>query len=79
MQDDTRFVDLGQLSKLLCLSKRTLRSWVHDPTNPLPAFKIGGKLIFKWSDVERWIEGHRVRPFDVDSAAEEIARKLVKG
>ena len=74
--DHERFLDLAQLAKRLCLSRRTIRSHVADPADPLPAYRLGGKLLFRWKAVEAWLETHRVRPLNPDDIADGIVAKL---
>lgn len=66
------YLDLKQLSALTSLSPRTLRAKVHDPVDPLPAFRVGGKLLFKRSEAIEYIESHRIKPTDVQGAVEDI-------
>ena len=66
------YVDLKQLAKRLPISQRTLRAWVRDAVSPLPAYRIGGKLLFRWCEVVAWIEGQRVRAIDVDELINQL-------
>jgi len=66
------YLDLRQLSKQLSTAPRTLRAWAKDPILRLPAYRVGGKLLFKWSDVERWIQQFRVKPVDVSEIVTEV-------
>ena len=68
-----RYLALRDLSKHLQLSPRTLRGWVRDPQHPLPAYRVGGKLLFAWHEVERWLEQFRVEPIDPAVEAEAAA------
>ncbi len=68
------FVDLRRLSKCLCISARTLRECVMRPDDPLPAHRIGGKLLFRWSEVQEWIERHRVQTTNVESIIDDLSR-----
>lgn len=72
------YLDLTQLSKRLSLSRRTLRAWAKDPTLRLPAYCVNGKLLFRWSEVVRWLEQFRIEPVGVDELADRIVAK-VKG
>ena len=64
------YLDLKTLSKRLSLSPRTLRSHIYDPDDPLPAYRIGGKLIFRWEAVQQWVERRAV----VTTTAADIER-----
>jgi hypothetical protein len=49
------------------LSRRTLQRHLADPTDPIPHFKPGGKILVRQSEFDRWMERHRA------SAAAEVA------
>jgi excisionase family DNA binding protein len=62
----TTYCDLKTLAAHLGISTRTIRNWVYaDP--PLPAYQPGGKLLFKLTEVDNWLEQHRVNPNASDS------------
>ena len=66
------YIDLRALSKRTSLSPRTLRAWVTDPERPLPAYRVRGKLLFRWVEVARWLDGFRVATVDVDAIIESL-------
>jgi hypothetical protein len=73
---ESEYLDLKQLSIRTGLSPRTIRYWVHDPVNPLPAYRPRNKLLFKWHEVERWIARARVTNpggFDCRALLDEVA------
>ena len=43
------WLDLKALTGHACVSERTLREWIHRPTNPLPATQVGKILIRRTS------------------------------
>ena len=71
------YVSLRELSNRLGLSPRTIRAWVRDPVHPLPAYRVGGKLLFKWAEVERWLEEFRVTPLNTNELAAQFATELL--
>ena len=71
---DERYIDLRELSRRTSLSARTLRARVLD--SGMPAYRIGGKLLFRWAEVEAWIDAHRVKPLDVDDVANGVVASL---
>ena len=73
---DLKYIDLKELSAHIGLSPRTLRKYVTDPVQPLPCFKVGGKLVFKESEVGKWIETFRVKPTDVDAVVDEMISEI---
>lgn len=69
-------LDLRGLSKRLSLSPRTLRTWIADPERPLPAYRVGGKLLFRWPEVVRWLETFRLNPANAGQMVEDIVQSL---
>ena len=66
-----RYMDLKEAAQYLPLSERTIRQ--HLKT--IPHFRCGGKIIFRRSELDRWMEGFRVKDQDLDAAlrmAEEM-------
>jgi len=43
------------------LSVRTLRALLVDPVDPLPYFRLPGKILVKKSEFDAWIERRRVQ------------------
>ena len=78
MNDVQVYFDLATLAMRLSLSKRTIRNYIRDPADPLPAYRVGGKLLFKWSKVEQWLERWRVRPVDVDRIVSEFCSEVLE-
>jgi excisionase family DNA binding protein len=61
------YLTLGALASYSGLSRRTLQRHLADPTDPIPHFKPGGKILVRQSEFDRWMERHRA------SAAAEVA------
>jgi excisionase family DNA binding protein len=66
------WMDLRALQQYACVSERTLREWIHRPTNPLPAARVGSKLLVKRSMFDHWLEAHQLQPIDVGCMVDEI-------
>ena len=67
------YFTLRGLAQYSGIAPRTLRVYVHDPTHPLPAYQLGGRLLFRVSEFDRWIEAHRRRPrVDVDRIVADV-------
>jgi hypothetical protein len=75
MAQEPYFVDVKVLSERLSLSPRTLRSYIADSLHPLPAYKLNGELLFRWSEVVSWIEAFRVKPVDIDQLVDSFLKK----
>ncbi len=66
-----RYLDLKEAAEYLPLSERTIRKHL----NEIPHFRCGKKIIFKKSEIDRWMEGFRAGDQDLDAAlrmAEEM-------
>ena len=67
------WLDLKALQEYACISERTLREWIHRPVNPLPAARVGAKILIRRSTFDSWLEAHQVKSVDVGCIVEEIA------
>jgi excisionase family DNA binding protein len=72
VEQQPEWLDLKALQKYACISERTLREWVHRSVEPLPAVQVGGKILVRRSEFDRWLEGHRVRPVDLGCIVDEM-------
>jgi excisionase family DNA binding protein len=66
------WLDLKALQRYACVSERTFREWIHRSTNPLPAVQVGGKILVRRSEFDRWLEAHQVRHIDVGCIVDEL-------
>ena len=73
------WLDLRALRKHACVSDRTLRSWISRSTNPLPAIRVGGKLLVARSDFDRWLRAHRISrsSVDVGKIVDDVMKELL--
>ena len=71
------WLDLKALQQYACVSERTLRQWIHRPTNPLPAARVGTKLLIRRSTFDTWLENHRLKCADVACIVEDIVGKVM--
>jgi excisionase family DNA binding protein len=66
------WLDLKALQQYACVSERTLREWIHRPTNPLPAARVGCKILVRRSAFDCWLEAHQVKHIDVGCIVDEL-------
>jgi excisionase family DNA binding protein len=66
------WLDLKALQLYACVSERTLREWVHRPINPLPAARVGAKILVRRSTFDTWLENHRLKSVDVSCIVDEM-------
>ena len=66
------WLDLKALQRYACVSERTLREWVHRSINPLPAARVGTKILVRRSTFDDWLENHRLKSVDVGCIVDEL-------
>lgn len=66
------WLDLNALQQYATISERTLRAWVHKIVDPLPAVRVGGKVLVKRADFDNWLRKHSIKNADVSAIVEEI-------
>ena len=54
------YLNLRTLAAYSSCSVRWLRDRLVDQINPLPHHRVGGKLLVKKDDFDRWMDVHRV-------------------
>ena len=74
--DRLEWFDLGALQQYACVSERTLRDWIHRPVDPLPAVRVGTKILIRRSVFDSWLESHQVKSIDVNRIVDEIVAGL---
>ena len=72
------WLDLKALQQYACVSERTLREWIHLPTNPLPATRVGAKILIRRTTFDQWLENHRLKHVDVGCIVDELVA-VVRG
>lgn len=71
-QSQREWLDLKELRRYACVSERTLRGWIHRSSDPLPAVRVGNKILVRRSLFDHWLEAHAVRPLDVGYIVDEL-------
>ena len=71
-QQQPEWLDLKALQGYACVSERTLRDWIHRPSNPLPAARVGTKLLVRRSIFDHWLEGHSLKRVDLGCIVDEM-------
>jgi hypothetical protein len=56
-----RYLDIQSLRLYADVSKGTILEWLHDPTNPLPHYRLKdeGKILVKQSEFDEWFRQFR--------------------
>jgi len=56
------WLSLKQLTAYAPVCERTLRAWIHAAVDPLPAVRVGKKILVRRSAFDDWLERRRLRP-----------------
>lgn len=64
--DKDVYINVETLSEWSSLSIRTIRDHLSDPVNPIPYYKVGGRILISWPEFKRWMEGFKVKSSDID-------------
>lgn len=65
-------LDLKALQDYACVSERTLREWIRRAINPLPAVRVGTKILVRRSVFDAWLEAHQIKHIDVSCIVDEM-------
>jgi hypothetical protein len=71
-----QYLDLRRLSLYSGIGIRTLRSHLVRCVNPLPCYRVGGKIVVKRSEYDAWMLAFRKRG---DAALDAVVSELVEG
>lgn len=74
-----RWLDLRRLTEYAAVSNRTLRAWIHSAVDPVPAVRVGGKILVRRSEFDTWMERHRIKQVDLGCIVEEIVEAVTDG
>lgn len=69
---EPEWLDLKALTKYACVSERTIRDWIHRRVDPLPAVRVGSKILVRRSVFDRWLEAHQLKHIDLGCIVEEL-------
>lgn len=71
------WLDLKALQQYASVSERTLREWIHRAENPLPAVRVGTKILVRRSTFDQWLENHMLKTVDVGCMVNKMVADLV--
>jgi excisionase family DNA binding protein len=72
LEAEREWLDLKALTRYACVSERTLREWIHRSPNPLPATRVGAKILVRKNTFDQWLENQRVKSVDVGCIVDEL-------
>lgn len=70
------WLGLRRLTEYADVSERTLRGWIHSPADPLPAVRIGGKILVRRQEFNVWLERYRIKPLASEQVNAIVAEVL---
>jgi excisionase family DNA binding protein len=79
---EPEWLSLKQVTQYASFCQRTIRSWIHSPTDPLPAVRVRGKILIRRSDLDAWLQRHRVKPLeavDLDAIVRDVLERPTHG
>ena len=71
-KNPAHYVDIDELASRLSLSKRTIYTYINDADDPMPAYRIGRKILCFWPEIQDWIKRHKVITVDMDAMVDQI-------
>lgn len=76
--DIDAYLPLTALAVYSGLSVRTLRNCLTDRSHPLACYRVGGKILVRRSDFDRWVAPFRVSPaaVSVDALVDDVVAAL---
>jgi len=77
--DADLYLSLKGLASYASLSRRTLQDLVNDTSDPIPSYRIGGKILIRKSEFDVWMARRRNRkPLEATRLAAADAAALLK-
>jgi excisionase family DNA binding protein len=74
------WLNFRQLTEYCGVSERTARSWIHSSGDPLPAVRVGGKVLVRKAEFDSWLERHRIKSAgEVDAIVREVLQGVTDG
>ena len=54
--ENEKYISLDEAAEYLGIKPVTLRGWIRNPKNAVPAYKIGRFWKFKRSEIDVWVQ-----------------------
>lgn len=73
---------LREVTRYVNVSERTLRAWIHAPVDALPAFRVGGRMLVRRTELNAWLARRRVQKLgsvDVDAIVKDVLQGFRHG
>jgi hypothetical protein len=70
-----KYLDLRGLAEYSSLAVPTLRNYMNG-LNPIPHYKLRGKVLVKQSEFDHWMEGFRVDASKLEQVVADVLKSL---
>ena len=70
--DRDRYLDKREAARYTCLSTRNLEARLDE----IPHFRVGQKILFKKSELDRWMETYREGTQNLESIVDEAIESI---
>jgi len=77
MLTEDKYFDLKGLAEYSSISVRTLRDYINNPENPLPAYRLKRKILVKLSEFDAWVKKHRNDNQQIDKIVNELTSEFI--
>jgi hypothetical protein len=67
--------DIRGCSERTSLGVGTIRDYLKGP-NPIPHFKLKGKILIRRSEFDDWLEQYRVAGDDLDALVDDVVKSM---
>jgi hypothetical protein len=76
------WMDMRALTQYAAASERTFRNWINFPLDPLPAVRVGGKVLVNRRAFDSWLARHTLKPagaLDLDGIVKGVLEGVSNG
>ncbi len=73
---EDQYLTLKQLSKYSSLSVRTIRDYLNDPVDPIPAYRLKRKILILRSQFDSWMQNNKIGG-NVNNIVEEMVNAVI--
>ena len=70
------YLSLRALAVYSDMSVRTLRNYLTHVTNPIPHYRMDGKILVRRSEFDAWMVSFRVRRASLDDLVDDVMESL---
>lgn len=57
--EEKKYLSIKEVAKILGISRRSLHE--HTVNGKIPAYRIGGRVIYKPDEVDAWVDNNKIK------------------